>query len=321
MKNKFYLLLALVVLCSHDLYLKLDSYFLEPNTMYQLKLFNGTFDESENIITRDRILDASFVGNNERKSIAEEKWYDIDSTETALNFKAENSGTWLVGVSTKARNIEMTAEKFNSYLEHDGVLDMLKERKRTNALNDNAVEKYSKHVKAIFQVGDSLTNDWKTVLNYPIEFIPQENPYAKHTGDSLKVQLLSNGKPLANQLVYADYRASENGHSHSHSHDESHSHDDENHTHTAGQQLRTNENGEVVVNLTNDGFWFVRTIHLVNSSEEGLTHESNWATLTFEVTHQHEHSYKKGIPDYIFWIISLVVIGGMFIYFSKKNNE
>ena len=47
-------LVALVVLPSHDMFLKLDSYFLEPNTPAEVKLFNGTFEESGNSIRRVR---------------------------------------------------------------------------------------------------------------------------------------------------------------------------------------------------------------------------------------------------------------------------
>ena len=146
MKRKIFALLGLAVLfCSHDMYLKLDTYFLEPNTQSIIHLFNGTFDKSENVIDRDRMIDASLSGDGERYQVAENQWSEKDSV-TILNFKSGEVGTWVAGVSTKARSIEMDAEAFNRYLRHDGVLDMLKWREENNALDKNAVEKYSKHV-------------------------------------------------------------------------------------------------------------------------------------------------------------------------------
>ena len=334
MKKRILVLFCIVLFSNHDLYIKMNSYFLESNTNAQLQLFNGTFDESEGLVVRDRMLDASFVINNNRLKIEAEQWKDVNSTKTVLEFTTGEEGTWVAGVSSKPRNIELAADKFNNYLEHDGVLDMLEERKQQNLLDSSAVEKYSKYVKAIFQVGEKKTDDWSVVLGYPIEFVPQENPYSKNTGDSLKVQLLRDGKPLANQLVFTDFRPTKHGHSHSHSHDENNSHDnsthshnpdgshkddEEDHTHTTGQQIRTDANGMATVHLTNDGIWYIRTIHMVNSSEEGLTHESNWSTLTFEVTHAHEHSHEEGIPSYLFWIASIVVIGGLFFFFNRKK--
>ena len=310
------LTLALILLCSHDLYLKMESYFLEPNQESILSLYNGTFEKSENIITRDRILDASVMVQGERVAINPNQWKDKDSTITHLNFNTGKPGTYVVGVSTKARNIELTADKFNSYLEHDGVLDVLEYRTNNNLLGQDAVESYEKHVKAIYQVGDVKSDDWDTVFGYPIEFVPQVNPYEKYSGDNLKVKLLFNGKPLPNQLVYADYIKSDHTHKHS-DHDHKHENDGESHSHTSGQQLRTNNQGVVEVKLPEDGIYYLRTIHMINVTEsDELTHQSKWATLTFEVSHKH------GIPSWGIIVVSslLIICGLLFLIFRKKNS-
>jgi len=378
---KKYLLFPVLIfiLCSHDMYLKLDNYFLEPDTNATIELFNGTFEKSENVIDRDRMVDASLVGNGKRSAISTDQWTEKDSI-TLLNFKTGNAGTWVAGVSTAARNIAMEAADFNNYLEHDGVMDMLASRKENDVMDENAIEKYSKHVKVIFQVGDATTMDWSKPLGYPIEFIPLSNPYEKYTGDTLQFKLLRDGKPLANQLVYANYKSSGNAHTHEES-DEPHTHDDsdahhhnqsnpddnhthehgaavddhqdqgadshthgdsqhphdhnqveskeekvEAHTHTNGKELRTNEKGEISLKLVADGIWYLRTIHLVTSQEEGLTHESNWATLTFQVTHDHNdddgpaHQHDdEGIPTWIFIVTSIVVVGVLFFIFRRKK--
>ncbi|NVJ88153.1 MAG: DUF4198 domain-containing protein [Flavobacteriaceae bacterium] len=363
--NKFFLALVCVFLFSnHDMYLKMETYFLEANQMSSIQLFNGTFEKSENTIDRSRMLDASLLGNNNRYKIKEGQWSEKDSI-TFLSFNSGESATWVVGVSTKPRNIEMNAKSFNDYLEHDGVKDILAQRKKNNTLNNDAVEKYSKHVKAIFQVGENKTDDWSKSLGYPIEFIPLENPYLKYTGDTIQIKLLRNGKPLVNQLVYADFKSSKHGHTHNetnvdkhtdkthnhtknqkeehsktqgkvtHTHDGStHTHEvekkkdtSEKHSHTSAQELRTDKNGVVSVNLTNDGIWYLRTIHLENSTKKGLTHESNWATLTFEVKHSHNnntshtHTHEEGISSTVFWLSSIVLILILFIWFNRKSDK
>ncbi|HBR54213.1 MAG TPA: DUF4198 domain-containing protein, partial [Flavobacteriaceae bacterium] len=40
----------------------MDTFFLQPNQQAVLDLYNGTFEKSENVIDRDRMLDASFFG-------------------------------------------------------------------------------------------------------------------------------------------------------------------------------------------------------------------------------------------------------------------
>lgn len=339
----FYLLLGVVVLSSHDLYLKMDSYFLEPNQQATLQLYNGTFERSENVITRDRMLDASFVGQGVRKPIDPAMWKDQDSTITYVSFDTDVAGTYMAGVSTKARNLEQTADKFNDYLRHDGVLDMLQYRKDNDLLDQDVVESYEKHVKAIYQVGDVTTDDWAQVLGYPIEFVPQKNPYETYSGQSLEVQLLLDGQPLSNQLVYADRMAGPHGHTHGDKadHEHGHSHDDhdaehqhqgdelqEAHSHTGGQQLRTDANGMVTVDLPEDGIYYLRTIHMREVTDDAqLTHRSKWATLTFEVTHEHgkdththeEHAHEEGLPTWMFILGSFLVIVLLFFVFRKKS--
>lgn len=354
MKKILFLFLTLVLFCSHDMYLKLDTYFLQPNAQAKIKLFNGTFDNSDNTIARNRMIDISLVGNGKRVAVDTAQWSEAGTT-TVLSFKTGEAGTWVAGLSTRPRNIEMTAADFNDYLEHDGALDMLDWRKKNNALDQDAVEKYSKHVKAIFQVGEQLTADWQTALGYPIEFIPLTNPYDLHPGHSMQVQLLWQGKPLANQLVYVGSENTEHEHAdqadagHEHSHAPEHTDEAGHahaHEHAAGAehqhapaskvadhhhgliQLRTDADGKLSLNITHKGIWYLRTIHLAQSEEEGLTHESNWATLTFEVgeghSHEHEHIHAgevgPGIPTYVYWLGSLALIAGLFFLFNRRTT-
>jgi hypothetical protein len=342
MRKKLLLLGILALLSGHDMYLKLNSYFLPPDTPVELHLYNGTFDKSENTITRDRMLDVSLVGQGRRVAVEASRWSERDSI-TVLNFTTGQAGTWVAGVSTGPRNIEMSAEDFNSYLEHDGVLDMLAWRRENNALEEPAVEKYSKHVKAIFQVGEETSEDWATVLGYPIEFIPLENPYDLHPGHTLGVKLLRAGTPLANQLVYVGFEGNgpDNGGGHSHGEGQDHDHDHDegaDHSHTGGTQVRTDEEGIARVFLPAKGTWYLRTIHLVRSEDPGLTHESNWATLTFGVGDGHSHSHATGeaagteeppeahdapgegsTPSNWYWLGGILVLAALYFTVRRKK--
>lgn len=337
MKKLFLLLIGLVAFSSHDMYLKLDTYFLQPDSPASIMLFNGTFDTSENAISRDRMIDISLIGNGKRIQVDTNQWSENGGI-TILNFQTGKTGTWVAGVSTRTRNIQMPAADFNNYLEHDGVLDMLQWRKNNNALDQDAVEKYSKHVKTIFQVGDHLTDDWQTELGYPIEFVPLSNPYDLHPGHNMQVKLLWQGKPLANQLVYVGSKKNEHHHEHEsehvraegsdHSHDHEHEDEEAETHHHDLAQFRTDANGMLDFEITHQGIWYLRTINLLLSEEPGLTHESNWATLTFEVGQGHSHHHEEGehshddglIPSYAYWVGSLILVLGLFIWFNRKKG-
>lgn len=317
MKRLFFYLsswLFLIVLSSHDLYLKLESYFLEPNTTSVLQLFNGTFDRSENVIDRDRMLDVSIAYEGQRIQAAQQDWFEKDSI-TYLTITTEGEGTYVAGVSTKPRVLSMSAEDFNDYLEHDGVLDVLESRQENDQLNDAATEEYSKHVKSIFQVGKACSSDYGVQFGYPIEFVALNNPYDLHPGEEFRAQLFYQDEPLVDQLVYLGYQPLALTHTHDGS---THTHEQEqDHEHSDMLSYRTDENGMVAVALDKPGVWYLRTIHLVESDQEELTHQSNWATLTFAVADHHQHEDSSLV--YLYILGSLLFIGILYFVFSIKK--
>lgn len=261
--------IGIIVLCSHDLYFKTDSYFLNPDQNSELFIYNGTFDKSENSISRDRIISSSIIGPDYQFIPQDSDWYDKDKA-THLKFKTGKQGTYLAGVSTKPKMIKLSAKDFNAYLEHDGILDVLADRKKSGKLSNDARELYAKSSKVLLQVGDTKTSNYKTIMDYPVELVPTSNPYSVKIGEKISFKLLIKGKPLTDQLVYVGNRAPATKPSaHGHSHDDA--------------SLRTDENGIFTIEIDHTGYWYLRTIHMVESSDANYEYISNWATLTFEI--------------------------------------
>ena len=258
------LFFLMLILSSHELFLKSDSYFLQNGEPAELFLFNGTFDKSENAITTDRIIGAQIHGTNfdfEPK----DSDYAIRENVTYLKFTPGEDGTYAAGISTLPRMIELGPEDFKEYLEHEGLEDMIAERKEKGLENQAVREKYSKHVKAILQVGGARTDHFLKEFGYPIEFVPVKNPYTLKVGDKATFKLLLNGKPLAGQGVHISSR------------------NDGVDPFAKEIPSRTDDEGQVSFEITETGHWYVATIHMVESLEEDVEYESNWATITFEV--------------------------------------
>jgi uncharacterized GH25 family protein len=262
------LLLLSTAATAHDMFLVVPDHDLPPQTDVTVSLFNGTFEQSENTIDRERMVDVSVVdGEGEVSHPAVEQWRDQGQV-TLLDFRTGSPGTYVVGVSTRARMIELSAEDFNDYLEHDGVLDVLEARRREGTLDRSASERYSKHVKTILQVGETATESYLNRLYYPIEIVPLANPAGLQVGDSLDCLVLADGDPVAGQLVYASYvgyLAGEVGES------------------REAVRTRTDDAGVARLEISRQGRWYVRLIRMVPSADEGVDYESSWATLTFEV--------------------------------------
>jgi uncharacterized GH25 family protein len=274
-------LLAVVVVGTaraHDMFLKLQSFYQSPNSTVVVSLLNGTWDESENPIARDRMADVSIVSPSGVMHPPLSAWrdtaahhWDADSVDTSLlEFETGVAGTYVVGVSTNSTVFTLTAEEFNDYLVHDGILDAIEQREAAGKTNDEATERYSKHVKALIQVGSERSDGYAHALGYPAEIIPLQNPYDLSVGDDLEVRFLRAGQPVANQIMYASF-------------DGYHGHDEEG-GHLVAVTTRTNSEGVATIPLSQGGRWFIRSIHMVETnSEAGVDYESNWATLTFEI--------------------------------------
>lgn len=247
---------------AHDLFLKTDSFFLEPNSKFKVSVMNGTFLESEGAVSFARLNDVSVVAGG-KTTHPQEADFTKDETTAYMNLRTGAPATYVIGLSTKSREIALKASEFNEYLKEDGLPDTLEERRKTGELEKDAKERYAKHVKAIVQVGKKQTDDYKTVLGYPVELVPQQNPYKLKRGDTIEILCLKDGKPLAGQVVLAGR--------------------DDKGKIVSSPELRSDEKGLVKLRLDGSGKWYVKFINMAKLDDPNLNYESKWTTLTFEI--------------------------------------
>jgi hypothetical protein len=172
---------------AHDLFLKLDAYFQRPNAKVTVGVMNGTFRKSDGVGARERIRDVSVVSPGGQVSRPPDSAWRDDGKTTLLDMQTGVPGTCVVGLSTNPREIDFKAKDFNEYRSHDGLPDVLAARGKNREMRKDVRERYSKHVRAIFQVGGELTDEYKKPLGYPVELIPQQNPYSLRAGQTLRV--------------------------------------------------------------------------------------------------------------------------------------
>lgn len=248
---------------AHDRFLKLDNYFPGSGATIVARVFNGTFVSSEKAVPREAMADVSILtpsGSILHPSASD--WSD-DGPITKLNIRTSEPGLYVLGLYTKKKEIVLPSEKFNKYLDHDGLPDVISARKRDGEMDREARERYSHHAKAIFQVGDAGGDSFKTALGHPVEIIPQQNPVSLKQGQTLEVLCLKDGRPISGQYLTAGVER--DGMSRS------------------APGVRADERGIAAIKLDSAGVWYVKFIHMAKTSEPSLDYESKWATLTFEV--------------------------------------
>ena len=269
MKWRYTIPIALVfvvatALQAHDLFFRLDSFHVAPNSTVRIRALNGTFSSSENSVTSDRLRDVSVVSADGRAHPDTATWSSKGDT-SVLTFKTGPSGTYVVGASLKPREITLKSADFNKYLADDGIPDVLAARKTKGELGKDATERYSKHIKALVQVGSTRSGDFSTVLGYPAEIIPLDNPYTLKAGSTLRIRTMVDGKAIGNQLVVSGGRT-KNG------------------NRQPEKRIRSDASGIARIRLPNTGQWYVKFISMTPyQGDEKIDYESKWATLTFEI--------------------------------------
>lgn len=256
------LLLLVAPALAHDLFLRPDDFFVSPNSAVRVRVLNSNFERSEAAVTFDRVTDFTLVGPSGSGVPPRHDWRILGDT-SMFTLRVGAAGTYLVGLSTAPRVLAETAEDFNDYLESDGVPDILEARRRTGALDLPVHELYSKHVKAVVQVGSEQSAGFDRALGYPAEVITIQNPYLLRAGDELEVQALVDGRPVANQFLMAGGRTPSGAR-------------------LPVQTMRTDSEGIGRIRLAS-GAWYVKFIHMVPVSSDSIDYESKWATLTFAV--------------------------------------
>lgn len=248
---------------AHDMFLKLESYFLAPESAVTVPLLNGTFDTSENAIARPRFADIAMIGPAGRVS------FDTtvvtgrnDSTLLALRTGA--AGTYVIGVSTRPNIIAMTGEQFHEYLQEEGLDHVIAARRQAGTAQDSVRERYAKHVKAIVQVGETRTGSFATPLGYAAELVPLDNPYTWKRGGALRFRAVVDGAPVPDQAVISGGRSAAD-------------------SAIPRRALRTDAGGIVTLVPSGPGLWYLTFIHIGTVSAPDRNYQSEWATITFQL--------------------------------------
>lgn len=269
MKRRYLLTVVLLLagataLHAHDLFFRMTSFFVPVNASVRINVLNGTFSTSENSVTRDRLRDLSVVSPSGRVRADTSLW-SVTGDTSAFYLRTAAAGTYVVGASLLPREITLSAADFNTYLRDDGVPDVLEARRRAGEMEKGATERYSKHVKAIVQAGSERSGGFATVLGYPAELVPLDNPYSLRARSVLRVRALVDGKPVPNQFVVWGGRFRNEGR-------------------FPQRTTRTDADGVARIRLENAGQYYVKFISMTRyNGAEKIDYESKWATLTFEI--------------------------------------
>jgi uncharacterized GH25 family protein len=165
-------------------------------------------------------------------------------------------------MQTENTFIELEGEKFDEYLKEDGLDEIYALRQKTNILNKPSSEYYSLHSKLLVQVGSHTDDTFRKVAGFPIEIIPERNPYMLKKGDPVRFRILFEGKPLFGAKVKVWNRFNNR---------------------TTIQNIYTEKSGMIETHISNPGRWMVSVVKMVPSKQDGAEWQRYRGSLVFGV--------------------------------------
>jgi uncharacterized GH25 family protein len=179
-----------------------------------------------------------------------------------LSAEHARSGIYIVAVQTEPKLITLKAEEFNNYLVSDGLTHFYRLRHKEGTLDQPGRERYSKSPKTVFQVGTGGAGDPCRVVGLPLEIVPLRSPFALKVGETLRVRVLFQKKPLADANLGWDAPGE-------------------------GDEplgtTRTDASGEALIPIAETGLMTIRLTHMTRPKTRDYEWESFWTTLTFRI--------------------------------------
>jgi hypothetical protein len=166
----------------------------------------------------------------------------------------------IVALSIAPRLLRLEAREFNDYLTHDGVLQILEQRRLLQELARPVTERYSKHAKLLL-AGTAGHNDLALrPIGAELEIVPHVDPARLQVGHLLELTVLFHGAPAPGLTILGAGAGA------------------------AGSLFSavTDARGEAAFPPDAAGLWSAHVIHMTRlSGDPAADYESVWATLTF----------------------------------------
>ena len=153
---------------AHELLLK-SPRIAAPGTL-EIQVSNGDIDKSINGIDWHDVANVTVARAGAIEAIGASDWR-ISGVAATLTIDASVPATYLLGVSTKPKDFEMSKAEFIDYIKEEHI-----EVATPELHSDKVIERYSKHAIAYLQVGGRRTADFKRPLDYPMCRRPPSRP-------------------------------------------------------------------------------------------------------------------------------------------------
>src|SRR5688572_26839993 len=194
------LLVAASNLSAHDFWLAAT-----PPTEAGVTTINGHVGEKfpvpDGKTTPDRVDSWRVVTASGDMALGRDFFQDGQSLATRVTLAAP--ATYVGMMTILPREAEMKGKEFTDYLREEGLDQVIAERARLNQTDQPARERYARYAKIVLHTGKGDDAHVTRPANLAAEFVPSVNPASLSPGNTLSIQLLVQGRPVAGAQIAA----------------------------------------------------------------------------------------------------------------------
>ena len=252
---------------AHDFWLQPQDFSLEEPGETKIDARIGHADETANWpIERRLVAELSVIGPNGVRSLMLSDLFDGSDKNISASF--EELGTHIVSLISMPSYSDLSAEKFNEYIQDEGMQPIILDRNARRTTDKAGKERYARRTKALVQVGetDMLSGHITQPLGHSLEIVPRKNPYALRTGEALPVEVLYFGDPVIGGTIHVARI---------------------NPSHEDVTTLTTDENGQTILSAIEPGAYMMHvgwSSRMPANIDENADYDTLFASLTFEIS-------------------------------------
>lgn len=192
----------------------------------------------------------------------------------ALQMSVDQPGLQIIAYQSEIEGLTYTSpEKFEQFLDYEGLDWVLEEHKRRGLPAENFRESYSRFAKSLVQVGpyNPDTSSEDRAVGLPIELVALNSPFEPGR-EQIDVQLLRSGLPLDNIQIATFQRNSDGS--------------------VSRRLTRSNADGMAEIEISGDGFILISAVQMeaIKPDQEPVAvngrvpvWQSLWASLSFQL--------------------------------------
>ena len=247
---------------AHDFWVQPETFTPEDGGALPVRLFVGHgSDKSDWLVRPHRIVGFQSFGPDGLKNQVR----SAESLRGDLSVVLDEVGTHLILVETTNSFSELEGDKFNAYVEDEGIRPIMLDRAANRAENRPGKELYSRRGKALVQIGcpAEASKNWSKELGLTLEIIPGTNPIEWNASDVMPIKVHYHGVPVSGATLHITNL------------------DDD----TVHFSAETDAGGEVDISSSlTEGRWLVHTVwaEAADSLLEGADYQTVFSSLTFD---------------------------------------